>query len=501
MLENSFDDFAPANYGLLQNPNRAHFSRQCLPYRQFAMAAALYPNRVALLTADRPLTFGTLLQVTEQLATGLLGLGLAPGEAAAIVLQDRWEHVPLFLALARVGGVHVTIGHNLPEEYIRAELAELRPRLLIGNGGVSIEEILSAAGPALPEVFRDDQAPLAIRFSSGSTGQPKKTVASHRAQALVYQSLTTELQLSSEDVHLAVGSLAHAALQVGLAQLMVGGSVVVRPFNKETVWQDCVLYGITNIMLMPTMVAMALEHPGEIERPITIVTMGATLALPLKRKLAERFRQVRLYDIYASTELSLITSLRPSEQMRKPTSAGRPHFSLEVAIFDDDGNPTPVGETGNIYGRGPMCISNFIGTTLPIPPPGHLAANGWIRSGDLGFLDEDGFLYIRDRRADLILSGGERIFPSEVEGAIREFDGVREVAVIGVPDERLGQRVVAYVESRGVAAEIIEACSRSLDVHTRPQAIFFVDDLPRTASAKISRYLVRQRVVSGEFPS
>jgi acyl-coenzyme A synthetase/AMP-(fatty) acid ligase len=372
---------------------------------------------------------------------------------------------------------------------------------VIGKGGVSIDDILAAATPSLPDIFDDEHAPLAIRYSSGTTGRPKKTIATQRGQAFVYQTLSTELRISSDDIHLATGSLAHAALQVGLSQLSVGGSVVVTPFNKETLWEDCERHGATNLMLMPTMLALALEHPGQIERPITVCTMGATLPLPSKRRLMDRFKQVRLYDIYASTELGFITSLRPGDQARKPTSSGRPYFGIEIGIFDDDGTPTPAGEIGNIFGRGPMCVVGFVGSARPVPAPDNLASEAWIRSGDLGRVDEEGYLHISDRRDDLILTDGQRVFPSRVEAVIREFDGVREVAVIGVADERLGQKVAAYIEGRAPVEQIAERCNAMLAPHERPRAFHFVDSLPRTASAKISRFLVRQRVADETFPA
>lgn len=491
----------PTNFGYLDDPARHHFSRKLLPYRQFALAAALQPDKPALIAADRVLTYRSLLDVTDRLASGLVALGLNPGEAAAIVLEDRWEHLPLFLALARIGGVHVTINPANPEAHVRAELDELGPRLHIGRGGIRIEAILAAAGPALPDIFDDEHAPLAIRYSSGTTGNPKKTIASQRAQAFVYRALATELQLTSDDVHLAIGSLAHAALQTALAQLMVGGSVIVHPFDPATAWLDCERFGITNVMLMPTMLAMALEHPHPIQRPVTICTMGAALAPPLKRKLAACLDQARLHTIYASTELGFLTSLKPSEHVSKPDSAGRAHFGTEIAIFDDAGNALPIGQTGNIHGRGPMAVSAFIGRTRPDPAPDRFVADGWIASGDIGFLDGDGFLYIRDRQADLIICAGELIFPSEIEAVIVDVAGVRDVAVIGIPDPRLGHRVAAYVEGKAAPELLAKTCIERLAPNQHPHAIFQVESLPRTTSAKISRHLVRRAVAEGRFPS
>jgi acyl-coenzyme A synthetase/AMP-(fatty) acid ligase len=487
-------------HSLSVRPGETHPSRQFLPYRQFSRMAGLYADKPALILPEQVVTYRELLQTADILAAGLIGLGFQAGHLAAIQLGSCWEQIPIFLAVARIGGVHAGLSVHLSDEEFAREISELAPRLIIGSQGVSIQDVMAASLPSLPP-FSDEEQPLVVRFSSGSTGRPKKMLASHRAQALLYSALTTELQLTDRDIHLAVGSFAHATLQVGLAQLMVGGTVVARPFDRRTFWRDCQDYSITNAMVVPTMISAALEYPGQITRPIRFASMGAALAMPLQERLAHRFPTSRLFDFYAATEFGFLTCLRPEDRLTHPSSVGRPYFGQDVAIFDNDGLSLPVGEIGNIYGRGPICISSYIGAVQPLPVPTILKEQGWVISGDLGYLDEQGFLHVSDRRADLIVIDDIEIFPSEVELIIRESEAVREVAVIGVADTQGQHRICAYIEGSPPEGEIQRLCYEKLEPHQMPANIFLVEALPRTSSGKISRHLLRRLVSTGSLPS
>ena len=309
------------------------------------------------------------------------------------------------------------------------------------------------------------------------------------------------MRLTHHDRQMVVAPLAHAALQLALSQLMAGGAVVLRPgFDKASFWADCARFAITNVMVVPTMIASMLEIEGEAPDLRLLVSLGATLRPALKERLAACFPHVGLYEMYGASELGMVTCLRPDEQARKPKTVGRPGFGQEVAIFDDDGRPAPRGEIGTIYVRGPLAIAGYLGSQRPSPPPAHLAADGWMTTGDLGSLDKEGFLTISDRRADLILSGGMNVYPAEVEAALAAHPDVRDVAVIGAPDEKWGQRVTAYVVGRVDPAVLDAACRERLAGYKIPRAYFAVDALPTTSNGKVSRSLLRAAVERGDYP-
>lgn len=492
----------PINYATRDPGPALHYSRQELPYVQFAQMARLFPHKAAIVTPRGPITYAEMDAMIGAYARGLRVLGVRPGEAIASAVGNRWEMAPLFIAASRAGAVFTALNATLTRNEIAYQIGQLRPRLVIGDGGVDLDAILAADDGVAVEPEADEHAPLMVRFSSGTTGKPKAMVCSQRGQLGVYKSVAQETGVTYRDVHMVTGPLAHAALHMGISQLMVGGTVVLKEkFNKETFWSDCVEHGITNAMVVPTMIASALEYPGEAPDLRILLSMGAALVPALKQRLAERFPHLGLVEMYGSSELGMVTTLRPEDQLYKPKSVGRATMGQEVAIFDDDGNGLPAGEIGTIHVRGPMCIQRYVGDVRPTPTVREQAGEGWATSGDLGYIDDEGFLYISDRRVDLILSGGLNVYPAEVEAALSEVATVREVAVVGTPDERWGQRVTAYVVGSGDEADLVAHCREVMAPYKIPRAIFFVDELPRTPSGKVSRKLVRDRVADGGFPS
>lgn len=489
------------NYHEGRTPEPRPLTRQQTPYRQLVSAVRIDPGKTALITETETLTFAELLDLTDRLASGLVALGLQPGEAVATLLGNDWRMVPLFVAVARVGGVFMSGNRYLSAPEIDFQLGEAQPRIIVGDRGVSVEAVLAAATPDQAPPFHDEHAPFSIRFSSGTTGRPKMMIASQRAQAAQYPMLSSEMHLIDRDVHYSTGSLAHAALIFVFAQLFVGGTVVIREkFDLDRFWEDCVHFGATNTMVVPTMVSALMTKEGEAPALRAMVSCGASLRVDLKERLLSRFPNLGLFEMYGSAEFGMVTSLRPHEQLAKPASVGRAYFGSDIALFDDEGQPVPTGTIGNLYSRGITLIDAVVGSVRPSPIPAHLAEEGWRTCGDLAWFDEDGYLFISDRRVDLILSGAFNVYPAEVEAVLCEMPGVINAAVVGVDDERWGQRVTAYVEGQASAEDLMARCREVLTRYKIPQAIHFVDELPRTPTGKISRTLVRDAVRNGTFP-
>ncbi len=480
-----------------------NYPRLVVPYRQFEIAARRHADWLAIQTPDRSeLTFRELDELIRRLGSGMRNLGVQPGEAVTARIGNHWMQLPWFLALMRIGAIFHATSKYLTAAEVAYQLDQTRPRLIIGDGGVSFEDILAASSddPVVP--FADEWAPSHIRFSSGTTGKPKMMLAVQRASAAGATIIQDAMQFDEHDRHLVVGPLSHAALHYALPTLNAGGALFMREaFDKESFFKDCGENGITNSMVVPTMVATALGYEGDAPALRKLVSLGASLAPALKERLLARFPQLGLYEMYGSSECGNCTWLMPQDQLRKPASVGKPRGGQEVLVADDDGNPVPTGTIGVVYARGPMLVSAYVGEVPPPDMPEKLRNEGWLTAGDVGFIDEEGDLTIADRRVDLILSGGLNVYPAEVEAAITRVEGVREVAVIGIPDERWGHVVTAYYVGDASEEGILATCQEWLARYKHPRKMFRVDTLFYTSSGKISRKLVRDAVSEGRLPS
>lgn len=491
-----------ANYRYGDDGRNPHFSRQYTPYVWFAQVARRMPGQVALTRPDGRLTYGELDDMTRAFARGLLRSGVSPGEAIAVSVGNRWELAPLFLACSATGISFTAFNPMLTAHELAYQIGELRPRLFLAEGHASLEALLDADDGQAIEASADEWGPLMVRFSSGTTGKPKAMVSSQRAQLENYRHIITMLDMRPGDVHLVTGPLGHAALHAGLPQLLVGGSIALMGrFDKTCFWNDCAEHGATNALMVPTMISGALDHPGEAPHLRRLLSTAATLAIPLKERLAQRFPHVGLVEALGSSEFGYISALMPDEQIRKARSVGRPLPGQDVAIFDDDGRDCPTGEIGLIHVRSAELITRHVGSVRPEPTPAEARGEGWMTSGDLGHFDDEGYLYVSDRRSDLIVSGGLNVYPAEVEAVLMEVPGVREVAVVGLPDAHWGHRVTAYVDADADAETMLARCAARLAKYKVPRAIHHVGPLPRTSSGKTSRMLTRNMVERGEFPS
>lgn len=480
-----------------------NFHRLSVPYRQFQVAARRVPDSLALVSPDgAEYTYTELDELIRQLASGMRNLGVQPGEAGCTRIGNHWMQLPWFLALMRIGAIFMSTSKYLTPSEVAYQLGQARPRLIIGEGGVSFEDVIAAASddPMIP--FADEWAPSHIRFSSGTTGKPKMMLALQRASAANAKVIEDVMRPDETDRHLVVGPLSHAALHYALPTINVGGVIFMREaFDKETFWKDCGEHAITSSMVVPTMIATALGFEGDAPSLRSLISLGASLAPALKERLLARFPHLGLYEMYGSSECGSCTWLLPHDQLRKPASVGRAYGGQEMLVADDDGNPVPVGTIGTVYARGPMLVTAYVGEVPPPAMPDHLRAEGWLTAGDVGFLDEEGDLTIADRRVDLILSGGLNVYPAEVEAVLARVEGITAVAVVGLPDERWGHVVTAYYVGEADEDAALAICREFLSAYKIPRKMFRVEALFHTSSGKISRKLVRDAVAEGKLPS
>lgn len=466
-------------------------ARRLVPHRLLAVTAARVPNKEALRFEDRILTYAELDALANRAANGLLAKGARPGDAVAVLAGNEAETMALIYGLNRAGLSIVPLNPRNSADEIAFQIDDAKATAMVGGDGWSMSDVLAAGHDADPGIDVDEDAFFHTRFTSGTTGKPKCIATTNRSIANMHQLVAMELSYRATDVALVNAPLAHASFHIAAGTVAVGGTLVLqRGFDPRTVWEDCDRHGVTHVFMVPTMFAMAADQAGSGASIRQFLSMASAFPLALKEKLATRFPQAELFEMYGATELGLCTVLRPEDSLAKGHTVGQAGFGYRVRVLDENGADLPPGEIGEIYVQGPSTCHGFVGSVGPSPTA---IRDGWLSVGDLGSLDADGFLAIADRRSDLIISGGLNVYPAEVEDAVLHVDGVREVAVIGLPHEVWGQQVVAVVVG-DTTSEAIEAyCREHLSSYKVPRRIEFVDELPKSATGKVQRRDLRDQ--------
>ena len=506
-------------------------------------SARLFPERIGARDLARTMTFHEWNARACRLANALIGLGLEKGDRLAVLAYNRVEWMEIYAAVAKAGLVVVPINFRLvgPEiayivkdcgarvfivedafmgvvEGIRAELPVEATRYIHLGGATTpsgyhgYEALVSAASYAEPAVTVAPSDPWAFMYTSGTTGKPKGAIRSHAGGALL--SLVTEVELgfSRRDTALLVMPMCHAnSLYFATSLAYCGGACFVynRPsFDPEHVLVTLSQGGATFTSLVPTQYVMMLELSEQVrgrhatDKVNKLMISSAPAQRETKLAVMELFPNSGLFELYGSTEQGWVTMLQPEEQLSKLGSVGRECVGSRPArLLDDAGNEVSDGETGELFAWTPYLFEGY----WNLPQKTAEAMNdGYCSVGDMAKRDEDGFLYLVDRKSNMIISGGENIYPSEVEAALGAHQAVREVAVIGLPDAKWGERVHGVVVLSGGAKatpeELIEWCRSRLAGYKRPRSISIMasDEIPKTATGKIQHRLLRQKLVEKE---
>ncbi|WP_326565602.1 long-chain fatty acid--CoA ligase [Amycolatopsis rhabdoformis] len=485
------------------------------------------PDKVVLSQGPRTLTNRELLTRVDALAAGLADLGLGRGDVVALLLYNHLEFLEAVFAVNRVGAAFLPLNYRLsPEEwrYILEHsgsvalltepefqsavdglpLPGLKHRLLLGGdapGWTAYEDLVTAnlgrtVEPA--SVGADDLQRL--MYTSGTTSRPKGVQITHGN--LVWKNLghLVEFGITAEDVTLVCGPLYHVGGfdLPGVGTLHVGGSLIVlRKFDAAEVVATIERERPSNIWLAPSMMNAILQLPDLRERDLSsirfIIGGGEKMPVPLVEKILTAFPKAWFSDAYGLTEtVSGDTFNDPEHMLAKVGSVGRPVVHLEVRIVDESGAPLPTGELGEIALRGPKVS---IGYWRDDAATAKAFRDGWFHTGDVGRLDADGYLYVEDRKKDMIVSGGENIATPEVERVLYEHPDVVEAAVVGMGHPRWGEVPQAFVVLRAGAARdrdgLLAFCRERLAKFKVPADLVFLDELPRTPSGKVLKRNLR----------
>jgi 2-furoate---CoA ligase len=470
--------------------------------RSLLYAAERTPGAEAVVHGDARLTYAALRERAARLAHGLADRGLGPGKRLAAVARNRRETAELFWACQWLGAVFVPLSHRLSREDLDYCVADSGATLVVGVDE-SIEPLV--AGDEQPGALDlDERAPSIMLYTSGTTGRPKGVPRSHRAERAGALSQAIQHGYRPGDRTLGVMPLYHTMGDHSLiAMSLIGGCYVCQPdWDPAEALRLIERERITSLYLAPTLFHDLVTHSDLQDHDLSSVDAigyaGAAMTGALAERCAAVFRPRVFVNHYGSTEI--YTFSIGQDQVAKPGCAGRAGLNARLRLVRPDPDAGPddevaPGEEGQI-----VCELGsdeaFEGYWNRPDADARAMREGWYFTGDLGRLDEDGELWIVGRVDDMIVSGGENIHPLEVEEVLARAPGVREVAVVGAPDDRWGQRVVAcVVADEGVTAEGLDAhClgSDSLARFKRPREYRFVASLPKSPSGKILRRMLRE---------
>jgi fatty-acyl-CoA synthase len=491
------------------------------------------PRRAAIVDEIGSLTYLEFDEVVDRFSRGLHSRGIVAGDKVAYLLWNQRELFIAYFAIARLGALTVSLNFRLTAEelsyqlvtagckaiVVDADLVELASHAITisnlsivqivtgakaGPQQLTFDELLgNATGdfPQFPSVSAE--ADSGIWFTSGTTGRPKGAVVKHRSAVAAATLTAISLTYPADVRALAVAPLFHrgAMENIALSIILTGGThYLFKKLNASQTLEYLEKYQINVSFIVPTMAWQLLHEPTAQEKKLPHLTHWISASAPLPPVLAERVQQKfglrnGILNVYGITEMLFVSRCAPDMLSKKPCTAGLPAPATQIIIYENERGVLPAGEIGEILVSGPTAFSYYLGNETATQDAS-ITLNGtqWYRSGDLGVIDADGYLTIKDRKKDMIISGGENVYCAEVELALIEHPAIKEVAVVGVADEKWGEIVVAAIvkamDDPLDVDELAKSCG-SLASYKRPREIICFEGLPRNSFGKVRKDLVR----------
>ncbi|WP_455662689.1 class I adenylate-forming enzyme family protein [Pradoshia sp.] len=481
---------------------------------------------------EETLTFQELDQRASQLAAWLMSNQLKQEDKVGFLMKNSLAIVEVFFGTALSGHAGVPINFRLGAMeleyilndsdcavvYIDEEYADViwgmkerlpKVRKVIVNGEVPEHmDFLAYSDLFEQEILYDppsihDDDPAMIVYTSGTTGRPKGAVLTHKNLCVNGFNMMWEGQASLHQIQLATVPLFHiAGIMILIRTVLVSGKTIIqKEYHPLAVLKAIEEHEVTTLALVPTMWNYLFQVPNVEQFDLSSVksctTGGAICPLKLKRLILKHFHNAFLIDTFGQTETtSSATVLKGEDVLRKTDSVGRAALNVELRVVDEEMNDVPIGEIGEIVYRGPSVMKEYYKNKTATE---EAFKGGWFHSGDLVRMDEEGFIYVVDRKKDMLISGGENIYPAEVEAVLLTHPAVIDCAVIGIPDQVWGESVKAIVILKpGVSIkeeEVIEYCSGRLASYKKPKEVEFATELPRNASGKVLKQVLRKRAL------
>ena len=453
------------------------------------VTARRHPDRPALTWAGGSLSYRALHRRAGAVALTLAAAGVGRGDRVAVALPNGWPFAAALLGTLKVGATVAPLDPRLTGEERRAIVDDLRPRVVLEHAAEEDGDWAPAA---------DVDGPALILYTSGSTGRPKGAVLSQGALTFAVRSWLDEVMaLTPDDVVLGVLPFSHSFGLNGalLAPLLAGSSVVtLERFVPADVLTAIARHRVTVLPAVATMFRRLLGSPGVDRAGLASVRMALSGAAPCPWELACEWRKrtgIRIYRGYGSTELFRPLSYLAADTVDLPDAIGRPVRGVDVQIVDDEGAVLRPGEVGELLIRTPAAMDGYLGAP---DETRDVLADGWFRTGDLACVTAEGWVRIAGRKRERILRGGYSVFPQEVEAVLLTHEAVAEAAVVGVPDDELGEDVAAFVAlhpgRRAAADDLLEHCKRHLATFKYPRRITIMPELPKASTGKVLKKLL-----------
>ena len=506
------------------------------------IATAICPDKNAIVFEDKRYTFSQLNERVNRLANGLMKLGVKNGDRVAFLQVNCNQCVETYFAVAKAGAIYLPLNFRAKEkelaymlntaeattiiageryipliQSIQPELKDLKNLISIEkkhDDMLFYEDVISSspADEVVTEIGDDDTTIL--MYTAGTTGFPKGVMLSHNSFSVyMLENVTPADPMAGESNILTVPLYHVAGIQAMMAAIYGGRTLVMERQFEPKEWMELVEREKANrAMMVPTMLKQLLDHPefGKHDlSSIKVITYGAApMPIPVIKKALEVFPGVSFINAFGQTETaSTITSLSPEDhvltgtpeeidkKLKRLASIGKPMSDIEMKVVDEDGNTLPPGEAGEILARGPRVMTGYWKDDEKTAKT--IDKDGWVHTGDVGYVDEDGYYFLAGRSSDMIIRAGENISPEELENVIREHPKVEDVAVIGVPDETWGEEPRAVIipkkGEKPTEEEIMEHCRVNLASFKRPRSVVFVDDLPRNPMGKLVKKDIREK--------
>lgn len=486
-----------------------------------------FPLKTAARDRFRAISYGELNARVNRLARGLLALGVRKGDGVAVSVGNRIEHLEIIFATAKIGALAIPLDVKWKALELASVLAALEPQFLILQEDSASEferakdlkqidsvrtialsadrsygGLLDNQSAAEPDVGIDEDDPFAVLLTSGTTGFPKGCLATQRTFVFHCINNAIEKGLGAHDTAILSSPIYfNAGRSFTLGIIYFGGTVILHErFDAEEVLRTIEREKVTYVGAVPTMCERMLRVLEDRKYDTSSLRCLAITGGQVHPSILEALRTrvtPNIYRTYASTDSGQMAISKPADMERKPTAAGRPVWCVDLRVVDDAGQPVNIGDVGEIICQSPLATHGYYKN-----PEATSASfrDGWFYTGDLGYFDEEGFLFVAGRKKDMVKSGGISIYPLEIESVLYSHPEVLEAAVIGVPDAAWGEMVKAVVVKKPDAridAEILLAfCKERLSGYKVPKAVEFRDSLPHTEVGKVNKVKLREMIVS-----